>query len=490
PAAGTSGGLFGSTANQSAAQPATGGGLFGQTQQNHQTQNTGTGLFGSTLGSASTATGGGLFGNTAATQPAAGSGGLFGNTATQPAGGSLFGSTGASTTGTGGGLFGKPAGQTTGTGGLFGSPAVQSATGTSTQPQQIGGLFGSTTGSGGLFGAKPTTSLFSSSTQPAGSGLFGASTTATSAPAASASLFGGANVQQQQQQQQGPSLFGASTQQTNPATSNNALVPRAQGASSPQLGGDSATQFLRLNQQIEAIVTSWNPDSPQCRFQHYFYNVEDPNRVNLFGRPPNAKNDVLWETAVRKNPNPACMVPVVAIGFDDLRGRADAQAQISTQHQEQVKALKNRIADLVNSHSIKNYTRFQRAATMRRQLEQRILRLVQHLHILIPSVRASAIRPSEEELRLRLEALAEEMYGSKEDGRKDRMRGKLNELWALVGALGAVNDHVRNDEADWAVVDEDGLAQITSILAGQQAGIQHLTKVLQQDQRDIDIILG
>ena len=39
-------------------------------------------------------------------------------------------------------------------------------------------------------------------------------------------------------------------------------------------------------------------------------------------------------------------------------------------------------------------------------------------------------------------------------------------------------------------VDEEGLAQIIQILAEQQAGLQHLTKILQKDQKDLAIILG
>lgn len=45
-----------------------------------------------------------------------------------------------------------------------------------------------------------------------------------------------------------------------------------------------------------------------------------------------------------------------------------------------------------------------------------------------------------------------------------RMRGKLNELWALIGAVKAVRERdakgVSDGNVEWAVVDEEGLAQI------------------------------
>ena len=39
--------------------------------------------------------------------------------------------------------------------------------------------------------------------------------------------------------------------------------------------------------------------------QHYFYNLVDPSQVHLYGRPQNATNDVLWQKAVRENPDPS-----------------------------------------------------------------------------------------------------------------------------------------------------------------------------------------
>lgn len=47
------------------------------------------------------------------------------------------------------------------------------------------------------------------------------------------------------------------------------------------------------------------------------------------------------------------------------------------------------------------------------------------------------------------------------------MRGKLNELWALIGAVKAVRERdakgVPDGNVEWAVVDEEGLAQIAQV---------------------------
>jgi nuclear pore complex protein Nup54 len=92
------------------------------------------------------------------------------------------------------------------------------------------------------------------------------------------------------------------------------------------------------------------------------------------------------------------------------------------------------------------------------------LRLVQHLHLLIPALRSSSIRPEEEALRATLEEIDEEI---RRPGGTGRIRGKLNELWALVGAISAARERDRKGGSDgsveWAVVDEDGLAQIAQV---------------------------
>ncbi|KAJ7671987.1 hypothetical protein B0H14DRAFT_3909292 [Mycena olivaceomarginata] len=72
-----------------------------------------------------------------------------------------------------------------------------------------------------------------------------------------------------------------------------------------------------------------------------------------------------------------------------------------------------------------------RLATTQTQLTHRLLALASHLHLLVPTLRSSGIRSEEEELRGWLEELRE--VGVRRGG-GGRMRGKLGELWALVGA--------------------------------------------------------
>lgn len=83
---------------------------------------------------------------------------------------------------------------------------------------------------------------------------------------------------------------------------------------------------------------------------------------------------------------------------------------------------------------------------------------------MIPALRSSSIRPEEEALRAALEEIDEEI---RRPGGMGRMRGKLNELWALVGAVSAARERDRKGGSDgnveWAVVDDEGLAQIAQV---------------------------
>ncbi|KAK7062874.1 Nucleoporin nup57 [Paramarasmius palmivorus] len=548
------GGIFGNTNTNTTQQPGQTTSIFGNTQPQQQQQPTSS-IFGSnTSGNAG---GGSLFGNTQ-NQGNTGTGGtsLFGNTQ-NTGGGSMFGKPATPTiaTGAGTGLFGSTTGTNTNTtGSLFGNtqqqqPAANTAAGTGTssffatppagqqqnanQNQAKPSIFGNaSTSTNPLFGGANT----NTNTNTTGGGtLFGASNTTTTAPVSGnplfgnsttgGSLFGTANTSNTGGNAFGTSTLGSSTlgaSALGPKPTTSTLGVSTLGASAlgtQTQGQDAQIQFARLQEKIEAIVGAWNPQNPQsCRFQHYFYNLVDPAQVNLYTRPPNAVREDLWQKAVRENPDPSCLVPVLALGFDDLRDRVDAQTQQSTAHREKLTELQARLRTLTTHHTTVTIPRLQRYSALQTQLLHRLLKLVQHLHLLIPSVRSSAIGEGEEELKAQLEDIATEVgiarSSSSGDGsarKGGRLKSKLGELWAVIGALKAREEglNAMTGGGEWKVVDEEGLARITQVgggivisafeidhdtsvqvLAEQQAGLAHLTKILQKDLRDLAIIMG
>ena len=81
----------------------------------------------------------------------------------------------------------------------------------------------------------------------------------------------------------------------------------------------------------------------------------------------------------------------------------------SLTHPPPAQDLQTRIAALTQRHQLSNASRLQRASALQTQLTHRVLKLVQHLHLLIPALRSSALRPEEEALRAALEEIDEEV---------------------------------------------------------------------------------
>lgn len=140
-------------------------------------------------------------------------------------------------------------------------------------------------------------------------------------------------------------------------------------------------------------------------------------------------------------------------------------------------------------------------------ITHRLLRLVEHLHLLIPSLRSSSISPEEEALRARLERLRDELIVG-------GGRGRLNELWAVVGAVKAARESAgigKGEGIEWKVVDWEGLERLAEVshlsylsfihfmclitpflkvLNEQQQGLAHLTSVINNGLKDLQIMEG
>ncbi|GFZ47778.1 hypothetical protein JCM24511_05525 [Saitozyma sp. JCM 24511] len=505
PAASTStgggGGLFGSfsTPNPQQQQPAAGGGLFGA-QPNQPAPTTSTGLFGSSTAQPAPQAGGGLFGGAST-----GGGGLFGQQPQQQQQQQQGQTPGA---GAGSSLFGGTAGATGG--GLFGQAQ--------TQQKPVGtGLFGSTAmtpSSGGLFG---------STTQPgppqAGTGLFGS--TAQSQQPAQSSIFGGFGQSQQQQQQQQPStstsIFGASTQpllqQQQPQAALFGSV-NAPLAAISNLGASAVGLPQRQEPSIEermmAVQRAWDPNSPDCRFKYFFYNVVEPGTTYRYGRPAAANDDVKWAKAVRENPDPNSMVPALAVGWGDVKKRVQLQEQIASVHQEKIKEISLALSQLTRQTSLSSSIRLAALQTSLTHLLHRLIHLASLTPQFIPILQSTSFRPEEAETRERLESIKSELdgrapsragapgarlgessvgmgNGTPRKG-QGRMLGQVNELW---GAVEEIRRRRRGGSAvgreAW-LADEKVLAEVAEVLAQQQLALQKLTELVQIAVFDADVM--
>lgn len=417
---GGTGGLFGQNNNQTTNTTGTSGGLFGQNNQNTNTTNTGGGLFGN---------------NNQQTQQSNTSGGLFGqnnNTNSGTTGGGLFGNnkTTQQSTGTTGGLFGQNNAQqsNTNTGGLFGNNQNQN--------QQTGGLFGNNQQNqnqqtGGLFGNQQNN-------QNTNQGGF----------------FNNNNNQQNQPQQQ----FG-------------------QLAKTNQPSGPS------VQAQLTRIKDGWDPTSPNCAFQFYFY-----NRIPLDDIPyyqmPQGQSPEKWDKAVAERPYKSS-VPVLAVGFTDLQKRTKQQEQQVGVYRVRMHEVNNKLDELTNKHDLVTTVKIAEMRARHQRLVNRTVALAAVTQVL--RNRGYVLKPEEEVLRKNLVQLNDKVTDP-------AVFGRINEIWARMTVLREqarhATDSLQKKAPDGTILtwerDEETLEQLAKILKAQQTGIAFLAKVLKEDMAEVD----
>lgn len=129
----------------------------------------------------------------------------------------------------------------------------------------------------------------------------------------------------------------------------------------------------------------------------------------------------------------------------------------------QFQEIRTKLATLSQCHVLSTSLRSQKLSNNHILLLQRVVRLSQHLHLLIPLVRSSALRPEEEQLRARLETTEDELR------RGNASKGRMNEMWGVVGQLTALKTRegmeTGGEGKEWAVVDEEGLRRLSRVSA-------------------------
>ncbi|KAH6593502.1 hypothetical protein BASA50_007312 [Batrachochytrium salamandrivorans] len=384
-------------------------------------------------------------------------------------GASLFGSAAPAST-MGASLFGSAAPASTMGTSLFGSAAPASTMGTS--------LFGSAAPPTSQFGAPPATglsgSLFgnaSTASAPGGMGagsLFGQAKPALTgfgaAPAATGGLFG--------QAKPAAPAFGMSAgvfgQQ--PAAAASGLFGQ------PQPQQQVQQQQNQIVEAIQAMEAYWNPQSPQCNFKFYFYNMVHQSEAHLYQPPPHEIGT--YQQAQLNNPDPTCMVPVLAVGFGDLKKRMEVQERQQAVHKEKLEMIASRVDALKTKHFVDTLIKLDEYKRRQRQMVHKTYMLMKTVQIL--RNRGYSIRADEEALRSRLEAMERDLQ------KPSIFRGRLNEIWAQLQQL---KDSKRmSEDATFSVVNEEALTPVLEALSEMQNGLGQFTKLIQSDQRNLEVM--
>eukprot|EP00833_Pecoramyces_ruminatium_P000591 jgi/Orpsp1_1/1174623/evm.model.c7180000050786.1 len=181
--------------------------------------------------------------------------------------------------------------------------------------------------------------------------------------------------------------------------------------------------------ELRKIQEYWNPQSPNCQFKHYFYNMVHPSEVNRYVKPPN-DDEGLWRQAQKNNPDSSCMVPALAIGFDGIKKRMAEQSKQTNAHEAKLKELADKVEKLRQKHLLETTGKLEEYRRRHLSLAHRTLKIMKQVYIL--RNRGYSIRPEEETLKVRLENLATSLRKS------SQFRGRVEELWAH---LQMIRDH-------------------------------------------------
>ncbi|KAI9310139.1 nucleoporin complex subunit 54-domain-containing protein [Dichotomocladium elegans] len=422
--------------------------MFNSAQQSSQPQATGF-TFGAATTTPATSTSAFTFGNPAPTSAPSFS---FGTPAATSAPTSAPASAPAFS-------FGTPAATSAPSSGLFGN--ATGATGTSSAPA---------TTTGNTFGFGNTqSSLNNAGTSTGGFGF--RSNTAPSATGFGTGAFSlGSTLNQQNRDQQ---IYQLLLQADEEARRQQALVITSEQQYKPK----------NIWQSLALLRSWWDPNSPYCRFKYYFYNVVKPQEVHLYQKPPNHDKKA-WDEAQKKNPDPSCLVPTLAVGLEDVRKRMDAQEQQASAHVATLKNIEAKINKMKGIDAQSTLKKLEDYKRRHMELSQRVIQVMKAAQIL--QHKGRPLTEDEEKMRAMLENIQDQLL------RSEQFRGKLSQLWAQLQLIKESGRKYGNldDVVGWSSIGEDKMCTISQALNEQQSGMEHTIGILERDSLEVDKLIS
>ncbi|ORX49847.1 hypothetical protein DM01DRAFT_1347656 [Hesseltinella vesiculosa] len=222
---------------------------------------------------------------------------------------------------------------------------------------------------------------------------------------------------------------------------------RQQGLSRTDLRAENVWQSL-------ALMTSWwDPQSPNCKFKTYFYNKVPPQEVPLYQRPAD-QDAKAWQEAQKKNPDPTCLVPTLAVGFTDLQKRMDAQNVQSQAYDNKLQEIRTKLEKMQQHSTVDSADKFKRATEKQRVLVQRVIQVLKYTQVL--QQRGLSITQEEEDMRSAYEGLYEELARSEQFG------GTLGEKWSQLQLI-KESGRVGTSELERELINTDRQAEVAKV---------------------------
>ncbi|KAJ3416118.1 hypothetical protein HDV05_003087 [Chytridiales sp. JEL 0842] len=367
-------------------------------------------------------------------------------------------------------MFGAAQGQAGGAGG-FGGFGGAKLGGAAQTPAPTGFGQQQTTTPGGFGGFKvggktATTGFGQTPGAPAGGGLFGGASTTPGAPAGGG-LFGGAST---------TPGFGGFGGAAKPATATTGGFGGF-GATTPATGGLFGNQTPGAGLGGGGLFGQTQQQGQQQlgggMFGQTQQQIGDPLTNKL------AEIQSFWDP----------MVPVLAVGFDDIKKRIAQQESVSNIHKAKLEELSDQLDKIERKHYLETTVKLEEYKRRHVELAHRVLKIMKYVEVL--RNKGYPIRAEEEALRGRLEAMDTQLK------KPAHFRGRVQELQATLRLLKdsrritTLGDSREGNGVgmEYTFVDEQQMTLIGEALSTAQEGLKNLSAVIEEDQKDLSIIM-
>jgi len=227
-------------------------------------------------------------------------------------------------------------------------------------------------------------------------------------------------------------------------------------------------------------MNSWNTYSPQCQFVTYFFNLSNPGSAQYFQPQQQQRwTRELWEEAQKNNPDKSIMIPIVAVGFEDLKKRIIEHLNSKNEISARLKDIGNKIETLQIKHNLETLVNLENQKRKHMELTQRVIKLMKRIQVV--RLRGTLIRSGEEQLKGRLEEIKQNLL---------RPMVKLDHIKTQYSILKLHWDNREPSVAHkYNTVDTNQLENIVKVLGAEHTGIVHDIDTFKKDSKDIDLII-
>lgn len=183
--------------------------------------------------------------------------------------------------------------------------------------------------------------------------------------------------------------------------------------------------------QIAAVRNKWDTSHPDCEFKHWFYN-QVGEEYAIYYTPTSGEDPKAWEDALSKKPGPG-YVPVLCSGFSQLGERIAHQQRTLAVFNGRLHEIKESLTHMLRMHDTKTSVRTAEAKRKHAVLKQRCLTLATKVQVL--RNRGYALGGSEEDLKIKLQALEKEILDPGLNSRAEEIWARMNTVQERVDFL-------------------------------------------------------